>query len=334
MHPRSNFCGTTFTAFTSSLLLSVCILCASADAGEQKKADSGTIMPIWNDPISGMEFVLIKGDCYLMGSPEEETGRGEDEIQHKVCIEDFWLSKYEVTNKQFAVFIAENQYATTSERKGEGFGISQDGADDWGWKQGISWKHPLWPKDTIMNKMDHPVTQISWNDAQAFLRWLTDKHKGENVFRLPHEGEWEYACRAGTTTARYWGNSSDHACNYASVADDMANEMWPDLSTHNCSDGYVTTAPIGKFRPNNWGLHDMLGNVWEMTEDVYGDYDQSPIERLLHVDPNPLQVMRGGSWIYGPAYVRCAFRNVISRTGRSYSTGFRAVRKQLSDPAG
>lgn len=334
MRPRSNFPCMKTTGLFSSFLLGTFLLSLSADAEEQKQAYAEESTPTWNDPISGMEFVLIKGDCYLMGSPLEETGRNEDEIQHQVCVEDFWLSKYEVTNRQFSMFIAQKNYVTTSEQKGEGFGISQSGADDWGWKEGISWEHPLWPGDAIASKMDHPVTQISWNDAKAFLRWLTEKQKGENMFRLPQEVEWEYACRAGTNTARYWGNKSDHACDYASVADTMANKTWPNLSTHNCSDGYATTSPVGRFQPNSWGIHDILGNVWEMTEDVYSDYDQDPVTKLLHVDANPLQVMRGGSWIYGPAHVRCAFRNIISRTGRSYSTGFRAVREQLSDPAG
>lgn len=232
------------------------------------------------------------------------------------------------------MFIEENNYITTSEKLSEGFGISHRGADDWGWKEGINWKHPLWPKDSIVNTMDHPVSQISWNDAKEFIRWLTEKHNGANTFRLPHEAEWEYACRAGTTTARYWGDTPDHACEYASVADTIANKTWPHLAAHNCSDGYVATSPIGQFRPNSWGIHDILGNVWELTEDAYSDYDESIVEKLLHIDPNPLQVMRGGSWIYGPAHVRCAFRNVISRTGRSYSTGFRTVRKQLNDPTG
>ena len=237
-----------------------------------------------------------------------------------------WLGRYEVTNSQFSLFVEDKGYVTTSEKMDEGFGISHSEANDWGWKKGIDWKHPVWPDDRIANKMDHPVAQISWHDAKEFLKWLTDKHNGANTFRLPFEAEWEYACRAGTATARYWGEQPDNACEYASVADKIARKTWPDLATHNCSDGYETTSPVGRFRPNNWGIHDILGNVWELTENVYSDYGEGLTGNLIEVDPNPLQVMRGGSWIYGPAHVRCAFRNVISRTGRSYSVGFRVVR--------
>ena len=309
--------------FLFFLLVSSTLFHSAIGWGQVRVENNSTA---WKDPITGMEFVLIKGDCYLMGSPGGENDRYEDETQHKVCVGDFWLGKYEVTNKQFSLFVEDRGYVTTSEKSKEGFGISRAGADDWGWQKGIDWKHPLWPKDEIENKMNHPVTQISWYDAKEFLNWLTEKHNGANTFRLPYEAEWEYACRAGTTTARYWGDQPDDACEYASVADERAGKTWPSLATHNCSDGYETTSPVGRFRPNHWGIHDILGNVWELTENVYADYGEDLAESLAQVDPNPLQVMRGGSWIYGPAHVRCAFRNIISRSGRSYSIGFRAVR--------
>ncbi len=173
--------------------------------------------------------------------------------------------------------------------------------------------------------MRHPVVQVSWDDARKFVDWLTDRHAGTRTFRLPRESEWEFACRAGSTAARYWGDSPDQACRYASVADSVAKRVWPGLTVHDCTDEYETSAPVGQFEPNDWQIHDMLGNVWEWTEDEYDDREEPVSGELPQSEVDPLRVLRGGSWIYGPRHVRCAFRNVMSPTGRSYSTGFRIV---------
>lgn len=292
---------------------------AAADAGGKS----------WREPLTGMEFVQLKAGCYMMGSPANESGRYDDETPHRACVDGFWLGKYEVTNRQFAVFVAATRYRTTSEDRGEGFGIGGRNAADWGWKAGIDWRHPLWPGDTIADKMEHPVVQVSWNDAKAFVDWLNGKHGGTYRFRLPREDEWEYACRAGAATARPWGKDPDRACRHASVADSTAKRTWPPMEAHNCTDGYTSSAPVGRLAPNRWGLHDMLGNAWEWTEDAYAEYGgdagaEGEDDHFL------LRVLRGGSWAYGPRQVRCAFRNVMSPTGRSYSAGFRVVKEASS----
>ncbi len=320
--------STRFPLLLAALLWS--LHAASQPAGEPALSKNTTDPPaVWIEPVTGMEFVLITGNCYVMGSPTDESGRYEDEVQRDTCIDDFWLAKYEVTNHQFRSFVRDSDYRTTSEQHGEGFGISRAGANDWGWRKGITWKHPLSPEDTIAAKMQHPVVQVSWIDAHKFVEWLTDKHGGTRTFRLPYESEWEFGCRAGTTTARFWGEPPDQACKYASVADSTAKAVWPTLTVHNCTDGYETTAPVGQFQPNDWQIHDMLGNVWEWTEDEYDDREKNPAGELPHSESDPLRVLRGGSWIYGPRHVRCAFRNVMSATGRSYSTGFRIVMERI-----
>ena len=106
---------------------------------------------------------------------------------------------------------------------------------------------------------------VSFEDAQAYIRWLNRK-TGQH-YRLPTEAEWEYAARAGTTTRRYWGDKPDDACQYANVADQSAKKVFPGWAVHHCDDGYVYTAPVGSFQRNRFGLHDMLGNVWDRTQD-------------------------------------------------------------------
>lgn len=281
----------------------------------------------WKEPTTGMEFVFLKGGCFQMGSPENEAGRYDDEFRHRVCVDGYWMGRYEVTNRQFEVFAAETGYRTTGEEKREGFGLSSRGAADWGWKNGIDWRHPLWPGDGIADKLEHPVVQISWHDARAFVEWLNRKHRGEHRFRLPHESEWEYACRAGTSTARFWGETPEQACKHASVADATTKRTWPMLAAHSCTDGFETSAPVGRFAPNRWGLHDMLGNAWEWIEDSYVEYHGHTPAESAHDEP-VLHVLRGGSWAYGPGQVRCAFRNVMSPTGRSYSVGLRVVKEE------
>jgi len=129
-----------------------------------------------------------------------------------------------------------------------------------------------------MKGSEHPVTCVSFNDVEKFIAWLN--RKGSRKFRLPTEAEWEYACRGGTTTIRFWGDDPDDACAYANVADrtkDEDNRGWN--PKHECSDGYFYTAPVGSFKANSFGLYDMLGNVWEWCSDRYGSdyYENSPV---------------------------------------------------------
>jgi len=112
-----------------------------------------------------------------------------------------------------------------------------------------------------------PVANVSWEEAVAFARWLSEK--SGQAYRLPTEAEWEYAARAGTTLSRYWGNDPDASCKYANVADLTAKKQRPKWTTFPCDDHHVVSAPVGSFMANGYGLHDMLGNVWEWCEDVY-----------------------------------------------------------------
>ncbi|MCA9096669.1 MAG: SUMF1/EgtB/PvdO family nonheme iron enzyme, partial [Planctomycetaceae bacterium] len=204
-----------------------------------------------------------------------ETDRDEDERQHEVCVTAFEIGKDEVTVGEFKRFVEATNHRTDAERNVGG----HEGCFAWSaidvkgaWRAGIDWRKP-----GFTQRDNYPVVCVSWNDAMAYTVWL-NRETGQS-YRLPTEAEWEYAARAGTTTARYWGQDPDQACSYANVADQTKGPEglgWTEK--HECNDGYWYPAPVGRFRANNWQLNDMLGNVWEWTCSLY-DKDYGGAEK-------------------------------------------------------
>ena len=220
------------------------------------------------------EMVRIEGGCFQMGSPGSETGRDDDERRHEVCVEAFSTGKHEMTFAKFDRFAA----ATGRERP-----------DDRGWGRGR-----------------RPVINVSWDDATAYARWLS-RETGRR-YRLPTEAEWEYAARAGSTTAYPWGNH---------VGSGRANcrgcgSRWDDRQT----------APVGSFDANAWGLHDTVGNVWEWTCSEY-DKGYGGGESRCASGSVGRRVIRGGSWDSDPGGVRSAYRTRYGPGTRYYTLGFR-----------
>lgn len=244
-----------------------------------------------------------------MGSPPDETGGDADERpRHRVRVGAFSLGKYEVTRAQFAAFVQATGHQATDCYAWNG--------KQWEKKEGASWRSPGYAQEDT-----HPAVCVSFNDAVAYARWLS-RTTGRS-YRLPTEAEWEYAARAGTTTARYWGNDPDAACGYANVGDQAAKRTFTNWTIHECSDGYVYTAPVGSFRANRFGLHDMLGNAWEWTCSAYteGGYDGS--EGQGTNDAKARRAVRGGSWLNKPVYVRSAHRDGNDPGNRFLLQGFR-----------
>jgi len=240
---------------------------------------------VFTSPTIGAKFVLIPAGAFMRGSPEKEPDRSSNEKQYKVKIsKPFYMQTTEVTQGQWQKVMGNNP----SEFKNCGD--------------------------------DCPVEQVSWNDAQEFIKKL-NKIEGTNKYRLPTEAEWEYAARAGTTTPFYTGNClSTNQANY--------NGNFP---LTGCPKGEYRdkTVRVGSFAPNAWGLYDMYGNVWQWCQDWFGDYTW--MSRLS--DPSgPLsgkdRAMRGGCWSDGAKYCRSAHRLYFKPTGATRYIGFRLARTQ------
>jgi formylglycine-generating enzyme len=191
------------------------------------------------------------------------------------------------------------------------------------------WKrHPEnnWNSPGFTQTGAHPVTCASWEDAQAYAEWLSTKtgHR----YRLPSASEWEYAARAGADAVQPWKSDGSDACENANVADASAAKNYPGWTVFACDDGYVNTAPVGMFKANSFGLKDMLGNVFQWTEDCWhADYDGAPIDGSARDDGGCTErELRGGSWFSTPGYVRANYRNHFASDYRTSSVGIRLVR--------
>jgi formylglycine-generating enzyme required for sulfatase activity len=264
------------------------------------------------------EMVVVPAGSFTMGSPPSEAGRLDNEgPQHIVAVKSVAFGKTHITRGQFAAFVnatnydAGNECFTFEGGKGEK-------------RSGRHWRNPGYQQGD-----SHPVVCISWEDAKAYAKWLSSKT--DRGYRLPTEAEWEYAARAGTTTARYWGDSADQACGYANVLDATAKSQVPAVTweVHNCTDGYAYTAPAGSFRPNVFGLQDTIGNAWQWVEDCWhDDYSGAPTDGTAWMKGGNcgLRVLRGGSWGIIPQYARFAVRDANTLSGRNHSNGFRLAR--------
>ncbi|MDR0555072.1 MAG: formylglycine-generating enzyme family protein [Treponema sp.] len=253
---------------------------------------------------SSIEMVSIPGGTFQMGSPANEADRDSDEIQHSVTVSSFNMGKYEVTQEQYQAVMGNNPSK-----------FSDSPAD--GEVQG-----------------KRPVEQVSWYDAIVFCNKLsieegltpayavngsTDPsgwgseftptwNKDANGYRLPTEAEWEYACRAGTTTAYNTGDTISDSTGWYS------------------SNSRSKTHEVGKKPTNAWGLYDMHGNVWEWCWDWYGDYSSGSQTNPQGPSSGSYRVIRGGSWDGGGGYLRSADRSNDRPSSRDYGLGFRLVR--------
>jgi len=269
-----------------------------------------------------LRLVLIPAGKFVMGSPATEKYHDDNEVQHEVTIsEPYYMGITHVTVDQFAAFVKATGYQTDAEKAGQSFGFEiKDGAFDLKTVNGCSWRNP-----GFKQKGDHPVVQISWNDAQAFCDWLS-KRSGKTVM-LPTEAQWEYACRAGTTTAYPWGDNPDDGKGWANCADQALKKAVPnapaDWTFFNWDDGFVFTSPVKSFKPNQFGLYDMIGNAWQWCSDRYGDYDREAATDPTGPNTGSQHVLRGGSWIIFPKFCRTANRFKDDPDTRDVDDGFR-----------
>jgi formylglycine-generating enzyme len=272
--------------------------------------DPGTV--IRDCPTCPTMVVLPRGR-FKQGSMRAESGSASFESpMHWVAIgPSVSMSSNAVTVEEF------QQFVTDTGRDIRGCDI-YDG--DWKHRPDNSWKNPGFPQTAT-----HPVTCVSWNDAKAYVGWLSTKTG--HPYRLPSASEWEYAARGGGEAIQPW-SASGAACATANVADASAAQRYPGWTVFACNDGYVYTAPVGSFKANSFGLNDMLGNVFQWTEDCWhADYSGAPIDGSARTDGDCSErELRGGSWFSTPAYVRANYRNHFAADYRTSSVGIRLVR--------
>jgi formylglycine-generating enzyme required for sulfatase activity len=264
---------------------------------------------VFRDAPDAPELVVIPAGAFMMGSPPHEAGRSDDEgPRHRVRISQFALGRHAVTVAQFGRFASDTGYETEAERNpSEGIRAWEDKKKEWVWSMGKSWRDPGFAQDDR-----HPVVGVSWNDAVAYVRWLAGKTR--QPYRLPSEAEWEYAARAGSTTRYPWGD--EPGSNRANFYD--SGSRWSGRQT----------APVGSFEPNAFGLYDMIGNVWEWTQDCWNEsYAGAPEDaRPWETGDRGRRVVRGGSWNYGPRVARSAVRGGDGPGVRIGNLGFRLAR--------
>jgi len=274
------------------------------------------------------------GGSFMMGSsrPARFPDDGEGPVR-QVSLSEFAIACYAVSNTQFGDFVRETQYTTDAERHGWSFvfegllppelqqaGLQRSSETPW-WVAvpRAYWAQPEGPHSSVLQRLDHPVVHVSWNDAKAYSHW--------SGTRLPTEAEWEFAARGGLEQALYpWGNDllpdGEHRCN-------IWQGQFPAINT--IDDGYLGTAPVHTYQPNGYGLHHVVGNVWEWCEDSFSasyHAETAPHDPQMTA-PAARRALRGGSFLCHESYCdryRVAARSSNTFDSSSSNIGFRVAR--------
>jgi formylglycine-generating enzyme required for sulfatase activity len=284
---------------------SVALKLPESSVAKKKEISEGLVLPAELTNSIGMKFRLIQPGTFMMGSPESEAGRDSDERQHQVTLtQPFYMGVYPVTVGDFKRFVDKVGYKTEGERDGKG-AYGWTGKE---WKQDakITWRNPGFTQTD-----QDPVVCVSWNDAQSYCQWLSEL-EGKS-YRLPTESEWEYGCRAGSSTAYCFGDGEARLGEYA----------WYESNSER------RTHAVGQKKPNAWGLYDMHGNVWEWCSDWYGDYPRGAVTDPMGASTGSYRVHRGGSWCNVAAGCRSACRSRNVPSYRYSLLGFRLALSSL-----
>jgi formylglycine-generating enzyme required for sulfatase activity len=281
------------------------------------------------------EMVRVEGATFAMGSddhyPEESPVRPE-------TVDGFWIDSHQVTNREFGAFVRATGYVTVAERPpdpadfpgapvenlvpGSMVFTGTSGPVDlkhiaqwWAWTPGACWRHPVGPGSALAGRLDHPVVHVAFEDAAAYAEWA-----GKS---LPTEAQWELAARGGLDGAAYtWGSDPEQP------GERLAN-YWHGDFPWRAEPGYGTTAPVGSYPPNGYGLHDMAGNVWEWTSDWWDGSESASLDPEQPQFAVPRRVVKGGSFLCADSYCMryrpAARRPHAVDTGTSH-VGFRCVR--------
>lgn len=297
---------------------------APFDAAEAKRLQEAWAkhlgVPVERPNAIGMRMLLVPPGEFLMGTPGEEKGPRDQKPQHRVRItRPFRLAVHEVTVGQFRSFVDATGYQTEAEVE-----IARGGKHSASKKKRARAPRGTWQNSRSEQTDDHPVVLVSWNDAKQFCTWLSEKEGRE--YRLPVEAEWEYAARAGTQKRFLDGDDAYGSPPIGNLADASLKESVPRHKRAAAeSDGYAFTAPVGRFRPNQFGLCDVLGNAAELCADWYdlSYYAQSPENDPPGPAHGERHVARGGSWLQLPLSV--ADRWPMPLIARNDWMGFRVA---------
>ncbi|MEZ6096056.1 MAG: SUMF1/EgtB/PvdO family nonheme iron enzyme [Pirellulaceae bacterium] len=300
---------------------------------------------------NGIMLALIPPGEFEMGSPRDEEGRNDNEVLHRVRLtQPFLISCTEVTKGQFAEFLRSAKYKTDSERNGKGsygFIKNASGQFEWSKSKKIDWNNPGFPQ-----KADEPVVNVSWNDAIAFCNWMSRQKgcaeyylvQGDRViilggegYRLPTEAEWEFACRAGSSSRFSFGDDQEALTRFGNTADASARQAfnWSKDSALAADDHAATTAQVAEYKANAFGLYDMHGNVWEWCWDWFSEYGDTPETDPTGAQSGHFRVFRGGSWLDFSNNCRSAYRFRFAPTESYSHLGFRiasSLPKSTSTP--
>lgn len=273
----------------------------SADAvkGDEKTGDASGKKTGYAEKFGDTEMVYIAGGTFTMGTPDNEAERESDEAQHEVTLSPYWVGRYEVTQKEYRDVIGTNP----SNFKGDRLPV-----DSVSWYDAVEFCNRLSRKYNLSPyyKIDRTGTDSNNLNPQDTMKYIVTI-LGGNGFRLLTESEWEYACRAGTTTPYSYGGSLDGAiANFAGA-------------------GKNSTTPAGSFKPNGYGLYDMHGNAWEWCWDWYGPY-AGAVKDPGGAVSGSFRILRGGSWNNLPVLLRSGRRTHLVPGSNSFYAGFRVAR--------
>ena len=288
----------------------------AADAPPASMASGAGL--VFRDCSDCPQMVVVPAGQFTMGVHAVDGEPPTAEPPHPVTVErKFALGRFEITRAEYAEF----ERATRRDAAADCYIF--DGA------AGVPASEAWWRRPGFVQTPRDPLVCISWDDAQAYLVWLSER--AGVTYRLPTEAEWEYAARAGMAETRYWGDAPIQACAYANVNDQLSQRFNAGFTwaAFPCADGFAQTAPVGTFRANPFGLFDMLGNVWEWVEDCWHEtYDGAPAEARAWTEGGvcTTRVLRGGAWDVPPSAVSTAVRVMAPTFVRDNSIGLRVAR--------
>jgi len=288
--------------FTLIMLIFLSVFFSITTFGQTKKTLSNKPVQTFRDCPTCPEMVVIPGGSFMMGSTEKELGHNDytpsqlqlERPQHEVHIQQFACGKFDITKAEWAIFVKETNRPITGACSWAA--LPDDTVKLWEPSKAANWNHLGFAQDST-----HPVVCITWDDAQDYVKWLSKKTGAH--YRLLTETEWEYAARAGTTTAYWWGDSASHE--YANYGTDTT----AGVGFASGRDRWIATSPVGSFPANPFGLYDMNGNVLQWVEDCVSDSysDASPKDGSAYKTEDTLK-MKEDIWSWMNGKKACSFR--------------------------